>query len=84
MFRASAFFSLQAGKETVSVASNVRLKIVQSMYLLKLLPYLGEGLHFLVYVLEQEERITPGSTPCLFESQNTLCKHNVAFPRTRG
>lgn len=67
-----------------SVASNVKLELVQSMYLLKLLPYLGEGLHFLAYVMKQEKHITHDPTPCLSESQNTLCKHNVAFPRTRG
>lgn len=44
-----------------SVASNVKLELVQSMYLLKLLPYLGEGLHF--FSICDETRKTHHSRP---------------------
>lgn len=33
-------------RERNTVGSKVKLELVQSMYLLKLLPYLGEGLQF--------------------------------------
>lgn len=59
-------------RERNSVGSNVKLELVQSMYLLKLLPYLGEGLQFLAYVIKQEKHITHDPTLSFSENQNAL------------
>lgn len=59
-------------RERNSVASNVKLELVQNMYLMKLLPYLGEGLHILANVMKQEKHITHDPTPCLFESKYSV------------
>lgn len=53
-------------EEINSVASDMKLELVQSMYLLKLQPYLGEGLHFLAYAMKQEKHITHDFPPLSF------------------
>lgn len=53
---------LTTTRERNSVASNVKLELVQSMCLLKLLPYLREGLNFLAC---DEKRKTHYSGPYL-------------------